>query len=184
MNEIKKIFREIIPVIIGILIALFINNWNEDRKEKIYLSKILTSIEFELKETHHDIDSIMALQYALIDTLELYLEDENISLQDIMGKTNGVSIPIIRIYSWKALSNSRIELLPYNDLSTLANIEEDKELLNDKSKYLMNFLYNNIAKSGRYEKGILTSLMTDVISTESSILLGVDELSKSIKDNN
>jgi len=47
MKEASKLFREIIPVIIGILIALFINNWNEDRKDKRYLTQIFSSIESE-----------------------------------------------------------------------------------------------------------------------------------------
>jgi hypothetical protein len=33
MSYLKYFTKEIIPVIIGILIALFINNWNEERKE-------------------------------------------------------------------------------------------------------------------------------------------------------
>lgn len=32
MKQIQQVFREIIPVILGILIALIINNWDEDRK--------------------------------------------------------------------------------------------------------------------------------------------------------
>ena len=45
MKQIKQIIREIIPVIIGILIALVINNWNEDRKNENYLNQIFSSIE-------------------------------------------------------------------------------------------------------------------------------------------
>lgn len=119
--------KEIIPVIIGILIALFINNWNEERKERNYFNEILNSIEYELEETQEDIKSNIVLQQSLMDTLNFYLEDEKSSLNQIMYKTNGISLPTIRIYSWRALSNSRIELLNYKDLSSLANIEEEKE---------------------------------------------------------
>ena len=42
---------EIILVVIGILIALQINNWNENRKDKIlekeYLNRLLSDIEFD-----------------------------------------------------------------------------------------------------------------------------------------
>jgi len=37
MKKINQLFKEIIPVIIGVLIALVINNWNEERKDKKYL---------------------------------------------------------------------------------------------------------------------------------------------------
>lgn len=42
MKQLGQIIREIVPVIIGILIALLINNWNEDRKDKKYLNQIFS----------------------------------------------------------------------------------------------------------------------------------------------
>ena len=51
----KQIIKDIIPVIIGILIALLINNWNEDRKEKKYLNQIFASINKELEESRIDL---------------------------------------------------------------------------------------------------------------------------------
>lgn len=173
--------KDIIPVIVGILIALFINNWNEDRKERAYLDDILVSINQELEETHQDIDTIMSLQYALIDTLMVYLEDEKTSVQTIMEKANGVSIPTIRIHSWKALSNSRIELLAYEDLSNLASIEEDKTILMEKSKYLMNFLYNNISETKRRSKAMLIGLLNELIGSENSILNEINEMNQRYK---
>lgn len=177
----KSITKEIIPVILGVLIALFINNWNEDRKDRKYFNEILDSIESELVETEKDIELRITSQNSLIDTLEFYSE-EDISLNEIMGKTNGVTIPTIRLHSWKALSNSKIELLNYDDLSNLVNIEEDKELLKEKSKYMMNFLYNNITKKDQHNKFILHGLMMDLINTEDSILMDIQELIKSLKD--
>ena len=100
-----------------------------------------------------------------------------------MSKTNGVTIPKIRIHSWKALSNSRIELIDYKSLSNLANIEEEKDLLLEKSKYLMNFLYSNIGEKTRYKKAILVGLMNDIIGTENWILSEIAELKEHINGN-
>lgn len=63
----------------------------------------------------------------------------------------------------------------------MTNIEEDKEILKDKSKHLMNFLSNNIAETNRNKKLILKGLLLDIISTERSILSDINELDKSIK---
>jgi hypothetical protein len=177
----KSIVVQIIPVIIGILIALFINNWNEERKEKEYLSKILSSIELELEETQKDIEEELITQRSLIDTLIVYLEDESTTLQGIMTKTNGVNMPKIRINSWKALANSRIELIDYETISHLAGVEDDRAILNDKSKYLMNFLYTNIGEKTRYSKAVFIGLMNDVIGTEDWILQEISELRESLK---
>jgi len=180
----KSLAKEIIPVIIGILIALFINNWNENRKEKKYFSEILNSIEHELEETQEDIEEKIVSHHSLIDTLAFYLDDEIISLEGIMNKTNGVTLPKIRIHSWKALSNSRIELIDYESLSSLADIEEEKSLLSEKSKYLMNYLYNNITEKDRYKKIILIGLINDIIGTENWILSEIDELNNRLEVRN
>lgn len=181
MKYLKSFGKEIIPVIIGILIALFINNWNEERKEKAYLNKILGSIELELEETQEDIEEQMITQNSLVDTLIVYLEDETVSLQGIMMKTNGVDVPKIRIHSWKALANSKIELIDYKSLSSLADIEEDKALLRDKSKFLMNFLYTNIGEKTRYSKAVLIGLVRDILGTEDWTLSVITDLRERLK---
>ena len=49
----KYALGEIVLVVIGILIALSINNWNEDRKnqlkETVYLEGIKTDLEWDIK---------------------------------------------------------------------------------------------------------------------------------------
>ena len=180
-TNLKSILREISTIIIGILIALFINNWNEKEKEKKYFNEILLSIKNEIQETKNDIDAKLIIQKSMIDTLNFYTKADTLSLNRIMNKTNGVSIPNIRLYSWKSLSNSKIQLLDYKDLSTLATIEEGKELLREKSRYLMNFLYTNIAKKDEYQKMILKGLMMDIMSTEHDILSEINKLDEGLK---
>ena len=52
-NKTGKYFKyaigEIILVVIGILIALSINNWNEDRKEHGQEQELLTQLQSEFK---------------------------------------------------------------------------------------------------------------------------------------
>ncbi|TXD80951.1 hypothetical protein ESY86_18520 [Subsaximicrobium wynnwilliamsii] len=168
-KNIKAFFKEIVPIIIGILIAIYINNWNEDRKDKNYINRISASINKELTETNNDIIEKFALQETLIDTLDFYKKDDKISILDILMKVNGVSIPSIKISSWKAISNSKIELMEYDKISSLANIEEEKEILKAKSNYVMNLVYSNLNDTGIDKKEILKIMMFDIISTEITI---------------
>lgn len=48
-NYLKYAIGEIVLVVIGILIALQINNWNENRKERLVEQKILQAINNDLK---------------------------------------------------------------------------------------------------------------------------------------
>jgi len=103
---IKILFKEIVPIIIGILIALYINNWNEDRKDKNYINRISISINKELTESNNDITKKLVQQKTLVDSLNFYLKDDTISLYKIIRKAKGIYIPSIKIHSWKAISNS------------------------------------------------------------------------------
>lgn len=168
-KNIQALVKEIVSIIIGILIALWINNWNENRKDKNYINQISISINKELTETTEDIISNVGTQKSLIDTLDFYKKDDKISILDILMKVNGINMPTIRINSWKAISNSKIELMEYDKVSTLANIEEQKEILKVKSQNLMNFVYPNTTETGIVKKELLKLMLLDIISTEVTI---------------
>lgn len=70
----KYAIGEIILVVIGILIALSINNWNESRKDKILEMKILNEIHMNLKSTISSLNRT-------IDSEEAYLK-YNMSILD------------------------------------------------------------------------------------------------------
>jgi len=167
MNKIIiDFFKEILTIIVGILIALFINNWNEDRKDAKYMNQIFISMDKELRETNKDIKKKMPQQQTLIDTLEFYKKNDTISIFDVMMKVNGVQIPQIRISSWKAISSSKIELLEYDRVSALVNIEEHTELLTSKTQFLMRFLYPNIKDTSFDKKELVMLMMQDIMVTE------------------
>src|SRR5690606_31847782 len=113
-----------------------------------YINNISSSINKELTETKEDIINNLSTQKSLVDTLEFYKKDDKVSILDIIMKVDGIKIPTIKINSWEAISNSKIELMKYDDISTLANIQEQKEVLTVKSQNMMNFVYPNIKETG------------------------------------
>ena len=168
-KNIKAFIKEIVPIIVGILIAIGINNWNESRKDKKYINQIFSSINKELKETNADINDNIPLHKVLIDSLDFYKKNDTISILDVALKVDGIKIPSVKISSWKSISNSKIELMEYDMVSTLGNIEEQKELLKKKFENLMNFIYANLKETGIDEKEAFKLMMLDIISTERSI---------------
>ena len=168
-NYAKYLIKEIIPVTIGILIALYINNWNENRKNTNYINQISSSIDKELNETNEDIIDHIEIQKSLIDTLDFYEKNTKTSILIAVKKARGIHMPKIKINSWKAISNTKIELMSYEKVSALANIEEQKKILNTKIENLMNFIYSNIKETGIDKKQLLKLMMQDIISTEKTI---------------
>ena len=173
---INPFIKEILPIIAGILIALYINNWNENRKDEKYINYISSSINAELTETNENIIDIISVQKSFIDTLDFYSNDNKVSLLEIAIKANGIQIPTIKINSWKAVSNSKIELLEFNKVSIMAEIEDSKEILKMKAEKLANFIYSNTRETEKDKKELMKIMMLDIISTEKSIQQGIESI--------
>lgn len=167
---IKLILKEIIPIVAGILIALYINNWNEERKNEKYINQIYSSISKELKDTNEEITAKIPNQKSTIDTLDFYMANNKITLFDIVLKNNGFHTPTIKINSWKAISNSKIELLQYKKMTILADIEDQKNNLNQKLDKLLSFLYPSLNETEKNKKFVMKIMIKDIINTEIKIL--------------
>ena len=165
-QNIKAFIKEIVPIIVGILIAMYITNWNESRKDKNYINRIFQSINKELIETNEDIINKISVQKSFVDTLDFYLNDNKISLLDITIKAKGIYMPAIKMNSWKAISNSRIELIEYEKVSVMVNIEEQKENLKMKTEKLVDYIYSNAYETGKEKKELMKIMMLDIIGTE------------------
>ncbi|MEP3210176.1 MAG: DUF6090 family protein [Maribacter sp.] len=180
----KQFIREIVPVIIGILIALFINNWNEDRKDKKYLSQMFSSIEKELKESAADIEKTIPKQLASVDSIQKYLTNEEFSIYDMITKSNGIHAPSIKTNSWNAMANAKIELIAYERLSALADIQERKENLEMRLERQMDFLLQNIEKTDKIKKEMLMMTILDIVNAEKELHAEIEEILKNEPANN
>lgn len=178
MEKIKQLVREIIPVILGILIALAVNNWNEERKDKKYLEQIYASIEKELEESKIEIQESIPKQQILIDSIGKYLNNESISIFDIITKANGIQKPLIKNNAWKAIANSKIELIDFEKLSALSEIDESKERIELKTEKLVDFLIDNLKSTNREKKEVFMLLSQDILSTTKHSQLEIEEFLK------
>ncbi|SDI62412.1 hypothetical protein [Winogradskyella thalassocola] len=178
MKTVRRLFNETIPVIIGILIALLINNWNEDRKDKIYLNQIFSSIESELEDSSLDIKRVIPKQLASVDTLNTYMDNDNVTLYEIMMKSNGIQSPTIKTNSWNAIANSKIELIDYKKLSALSDIEERKQNLIQRIERQMEYGFQNFEKADKNKKVIFKMMILDIIGAEKELQSKIEELIK------
>jgi len=91
-NQIGKYFKyaigEIILVVIGILIALQINNWNEKRLQKLTLDNYYKSMHEELESSRDELDNLIFG----IDSLVI----QNRKTLEILSSNNKDSIPTLQ----------------------------------------------------------------------------------------
>ena len=175
-NNVEAFIKDMIPVLLGVLIALWINNWNETRKDNQYINNFYASLKKELIDTDNEITEKTPQQKTLVDTLNYYSNNETLPLIKVIEKAGGVNGPLIKLNYWNALSNSKIEPIAYDKLAILADIEEGNELLKYKRNKLLDFIYSNLTATGRKEKMILKLMMEELMRTEIMVQKNIQKI--------
>ena len=178
----KYAIGEIILVVIGILIALQINNWNEARKQKDSLNNIYVTIKTDLQEDIKNIDRVISSSepleehYLAIVNKTRKKEDfkncdgcwnVNIGFADIKLRHNGFDL----LLDYNKLNTSTNDSLSinlkklYNDLAF--NIQIDlNELAKDTDDYTGTIVnskpwFPELVK-GKYTDEFIEYALTDV----------------------
>nr|WP_321226155.1 hypothetical protein [uncultured Psychroserpens sp.] len=151
-------FGEILLVIIGILIALGINNWNNNRQ--------LTNINNELtkkviKQIERDIQKTKAFQKDLDTIQNIYLKALDRDYDRSKFKMNSMVSTLLNDVYDLPLDQTAINLI---DNATLDNSARSKELIAVSSMYKLYAKNINDIENIIYEK--LTSNLSEIEKTE------------------
>ena len=128
----KYAVGEILLVVIGILIALQVNNWNEKRRNFNQIEKYAKSL---IEDIHDDIEMIKVIKFTAeqinfrIDSLTNYVRDKKIDEISNLHLMNYTWIQVYRPYAW-----NRATLDELKSSGSLSLIEK-KELLKLISEY-------------------------------------------------
>ena len=127
-NKTGKYFKyaigEIVLVVIGILIALSINNWNEIRKEGIKERQLLNNLQGEFKDNLEDLDSIAIEVNKVISSLEKVFDQFSQSNSDIpKDSLNNWLSTAMYSPNWKP---SEFLLNSLNNSGTIAELKNEK----------------------------------------------------------
>jgi hypothetical protein len=125
-NKTSKYFKyaigEIVLVVIGILIALQINNWNENRKTKLVELELLKNIQSDLKESRHSIDLMVFNNSKQIDIYKklLYYAREDLPRNEILDTVFGYiptwNTPYLNYSAYETLKTKGVDLIQNNAL--------------------------------------------------------------------
>ena len=74
VNYLKYAIGEIVLVVIGILIALQVNNWNENRKTQEKIKQFLVSLKSELRNDLNEINEVTEAQVARSNSITQAIE--------------------------------------------------------------------------------------------------------------
>jgi hypothetical protein len=114
---------EILLVVIGILIALQVNNWNEDRKDRFREQKILESIYDDINTDKKNIRSMMenerrniGLNHQLISILKDPSSEYENSMDSLFGQINRYSVFYPQRIGYESLKSAGLDILKNDNL--------------------------------------------------------------------
>ena len=100
-------------------------------------------MEQEMTENKAEITEILELQFALVDSIDVYMNNEEITLSEILMRAEGIQIPIVKNTSWRSFLNTKMEIMDYEVIAQMTEIEEGKQFLRIKSEKLLDFVYEH-----------------------------------------
>ena len=126
---------EIVLVVIGILIAIQINNWNEANKRREKELHYLTNIKTDLYLNIKQIDSYITKRNEQIESASTMLQHmEGMPIMDI----NVLNAHALNIYTWQTffqINNTFQELTNSGNLTLITNDSIKNALLDIDSQY-------------------------------------------------
>ena len=167
----NRIFLETIPVIIGILIAVIINNLQQSFADKKYLSTTLNAIKTQNKENIAELEYALKRQNVLLDSLEAYLVDDSLTLFDVLRRGKGLYTPDLKSTTWKFLMEGRNHtLVSYRIISQLNEIEKYEELVKGYNSSVKDILFTTDLFENPKMKKVLWVWMKDFSSVEKDMI--------------
>ncbi|WP_297695027.1 DUF6090 family protein [uncultured Eudoraea sp.] len=120
---------EILLVVIGILIALSINNWNEHRKEKLIEDKLLSELIIDLKGDLEQMNQAKTTGNRIIKAYEsiVYSLENDLQMSDSLAQHFNY---ITTIFIWFNPNQSTYENLKSIGFTILSNDNIRKEIQN------------------------------------------------------
>lgn len=139
---IVKLSLDMIPVIAGILIALFINSLQENYSDKKLLESTLQSLEGEFSRNQSNIETLLPRQQTFLDSLQHYLSEKSYSVSDIGNKTKGMGTPELYSTHWRSsLSNNSMRLLNFKTVTLLSQIDSKHNELGEQERFIFSIFY-------------------------------------------
>ncbi len=124
---------EILLVVIGILIAVQVNNWNEKRKSHNYEKQLLIQLRKDLKSNISDLENNISLQKRVVNSSRILSEhfDRNLPYHDSLvihfSNTAFWTKFIVNAGAYKTIESKGLDLISNLELRDLVfNIYEGK----------------------------------------------------------
>lgn len=163
-------FKEIIIVVLGVLIAVGINNYKENCEEEKFVSKTLSAIENEIEQSELEVEKTSKKHLQIVDSIHAAIHNDNESLGQLMNRIGGIQSPDVKNIGLRFFISNKAELVEYDIISRLNDIENYTNSLHTKMNRMLDFLYENIEKKDAVIKEKFIYHLANVINSEQELL--------------
>lgn len=132
-NYIKYAIGEIVLVVIGILIALSINNWNENRKENITEKKYLSNLKRDLQNDSISLNNLKKVRFNKVSSAKKLLQYAQRNELENIYEIDSLYVDVAYWLEHVPNNNSFKELISSGNLNIIKN-GSIKNLLLELSK--------------------------------------------------
>ena len=182
-----KLTVELVTVIAGILIALFVNSIQEKRADKKNLDETLRALSLEFDKNRENIESKSHRIQRFRDTLEFYEKDASLSIYDLTVKSPGLTLVDLYTTNWQVtLSTNSLRLINFETITLLSEIEAKHNELKEQGQILTSLLYNTAIykndREGFYHRKVLASWIGGYMGNEKELIALYDEFKAHIAE--
>lgn len=168
-------FKDVTIVVIGVLIAVSVGNYKERLDNREYLKTTLVAIENEVTTSQGELETVLARHIALYEKLELEFSENEQPLGEFIARSGGFQVASIQNISLRFFISNKAELLRFEIISQLLDIEQQTSILSDKVDRLANFVYDHLHE---YDEEVMVKfrfLLSDVIDSEQTLMSSYSE---------
>ena len=162
--------QEIAIVVIGVLIAVSISNYKEKIDNENFIEKTLLAIENEIALSQTDLDTVLNKHQGIFEFVKDHREGNEQALGEMIGTLGGIQSASIKNISLRFFVANKAELVDFELISQLSEIESNTDILSEKMKRLVDFIYENIDHTEESVKLKFAYFLANVIDTEKSLL--------------
>jgi hypothetical protein len=138
----KKLLADMIPVVAGILIAIFINDVQQRFADERLLKSTLEALTAEFLKNRQNIERLLPKQQTFLDTIRHYIQDPNYNIFDMTQKSNGMGTPEIYSTNWRSsFNNNSIGLMNFETVNLLSQIDSKHQELKDSESYITSMVF-------------------------------------------
>jgi len=173
----KDIFKELFVVTLGVLIALGINSFVQERKDAAFLQKSLTLIRAEHQDNLEKMKNAVASHKELKTFITNNVGDDR-AVGEIILQGKGFQAVTISRTAWNKLLSKHIELIDYDILQSLNNVENKITFMEEHHRSFGEVGYQRVLQKDQDSKLLISFMLQDVINAEEGLVKEYEDFEK------